>query len=281
MNGEDIMSKIKIITDSTSYITREYADENNITVIPLSYYFGDETVKEGFPGEFKDFFRKLENSKLFPTTSQPSTGDFLEEFERAFHEGYQGIIAILLSSKLSGTYNSGMLAKEMLGDERISIIDSEQSASNLRFLVEDAINMDRDGKTMEEIVRYIENKKNKMNVYLTVDTLEYLRRGGRLSGLQSAIGSVLNIKPIIQLKDGVLNPSEKVRGKKKALSAMIDKVYPDVEKVSICHVLNEGEALKLKESLDERFPRAHISIDELGPVIGCHLGPKGIGICFY
>ena len=275
------MEKIKIITDSTSYITKEYARENNIPIVPLSYYFSEEMEKEGFPGEFENFFYKLENSDLFPNTSQPSTGDFLEEYERAFKEGYEEIIVILLSSKLSGTYNSANLAKDILGDERISIVDSEQAASNLRFLVEDATNMSKDGKTMEDIVEHLENKKKQMYVYLTVDTLEYLKRGGRLSSFQSAIGSVLKIKPIIQLKDGVLDSLEKTRGKNKALNSMGEKIFKDVEKISICHVLDIKEAEKFKSDLEKRFPQAEITIDELGPVIGCHLGPGGIGICFY
>lgn len=275
------MKKIKIITDSTAYITKEYAAENHISIVPLNYYFDDEIEKEGFPGEFQEFFQNIENSKLFPTTSQPSTGDFLEEFKNAFDEGYEAIIAILLSSKLSGTYNSAILAKNILEDERISIVDSLQSASNLRFLVEDAIKMNKDGKTIERIVEFVENKKNKMYVYLTVESLEYLKRGGRLSSFQSMVGSVLNIKPIIELKDGVLNSLEKVKGKKKALNAMIDRIPLETEKISICHVLNAEEALKLKKILNVKFPRTEISIDELGPVIGCHLGPGGIGICFY
>ena len=275
------MKKIKIITDSTSYITKEYARENNITVVPLSYYFGEEMEKEGFPGEFENFFNRLENSNLFPTTSQPPTGDFLEEYNKAFNEGYEEIIVILLSSKLSGTYNSANLAKGILGDERISIVDSEQAASNLRFLVEDAINMSKEGKSIEDIMDHLENKKKEMYVYLTVNTLEYLKRGGRLSSFQSAIGSVLQIRPIIQLKDGVLDSIEKVRGKNKALNSIGEKIFENVEKISICHVLDIKEAEKFKSTLEKKFPNAIITIDELGPVIGCHLGPGGIGICFY
>jgi len=278
---EVYMSNIKIITDTTSYITKEFAEKHNLSIVKLNYTFEGETYKEGFPGEFDEFFHKLASTKLFPTTSQPSTGEFMEEFTKALEEGYESIIVILLSSKLSGTYSNAMLAKKMLGDERISIIDSEQVASNLRFLVEDALNMAKIGKTKEEIVDHIESKKKKMSIYLTVDTLEYLKRGGRLSGVQSAIGDVLNIKPIIMLKDGELKLLEKVRGKSKAINSIVERIPESVEKISICHVLNEEEAQKLKEAIECRFSNADISIDELGPVIGCHVGPKAIGICFY
>lgn len=275
------MSKIKIITDSTSYIPKEYAKKENITIVPLNYVFGEETGKEGFPGEFDQYFEKLKTTKLFPTTSQPSAGEFLNIFNNTFEEGYDEIIAIVLSSKLSGTYNSAVLAKNMLENKKVTIIDSQNAASNLRFLVEDAVEMIKNNKTSEEIEQYINSKKMEMYVYLTTETLEYLSRGGRLSSIQSAVGNLLNIKPIIELKDGELKLLEKLRGNNKAISAIIDKVPSNVNRIAICHVLNIEEAEKLKINFEEKFPQAKVSIDELGPVIGSHLGPKGIGICFY
>lgn len=275
------MSKIKIITDSTAYITKEYAQKENITVVPLNYIFGDDIGKEPFPGEFNDFFEKLKTTRLFPSTSQPSAGDFFEAYNQAFEEGYESIIAILLSSKLSGTYNSAVLAKNMLDNKRIVIIDSLNAAANLKFLVEEAVHMIKIGKTIEEIAYHLNSLKEKMHVYLTTDTLEYLSRGGRLSAVQATFGNMLNIKPIIELKDGELKLLEKVRGKNKAISAIIEKVPDDVRRIGICHVLDKEYAEKMKQMLDERFPNASITIDEIGPVIGSHLGPKGIGICFY
>lgn len=275
------MKKIKIITDTTSYIPRDFAAKHDISVVRLNYTFDGITEKEGFPGDFDEFFHKLASTNLFPTTSQPSTGEFIEEYTKAIESGYEHIIVILLSSKLSGTYSNAVLAKNMLGDERITIIDSEQSASNLRILVEDALEMVKRGKTIDEIVSHIEEKKKNMAIFLTVDTLEYLKRGGRLSSLQSIIGDVLSIKPIIMLKDGELKLLEKVRGKSKAISSIINRIPQDVKRISICHVLNEAEALKVKEGLEKKFIDVKISIDELGPVIGCHVGPKAIGICYY
>lgn len=275
------MSKIKVITDSTSYIQKEYLDKENIAIVQLSYVFGDESKKEGHPGEYNEFFRKLESTKLFPSTSQPPAGEFLSKFNQAFEEGYDEIIVILLSSKISGTYNSAVLAKDMLGDKRVTIIDSETSVSNLRLLVEDAVEMSKEGKTSKEIEEHINMKKTKMEIYLTTGSLEYLSRGGRLSSIQSTVGNFLNIKPIIELKDGELKLLEKMRGKNKAIASIIAKVPSDVEKIGICNILNEEEAKKLQITLKEKFPKAMITIDELGPVIGAHLGPKTIGICFY
>lgn len=275
------MSKIKIITDSTGYITKEYAEKENVTIVPLNYVFGEESGKEPFPGEFDEFYNKLKNTKLFPSTSQPAAGEFLDAFNKAFEEGYDEIIAIVLSSKLSGTYNSAVLAKNMLENKIITIIDSQMSAANLKFLVEDAVEMAKEGKSSEEIQLHLDSKKLGMHVYLTTETLEYLSRGGRLSAVQATVGNLLNIKPIIELKDGELKLLEKLRGKNKALSAIVDKVPDNVQKIGVCHVLDKDNAIKLKNILAEKFPQAIITIDELGPVIGAHLGPKGIGICFY
>lgn len=274
------MKKIKIVTDSTSYISKEYVEKENISVVPLNYIFGGETYKEGFKGEFDDFFRRLESTDLFPTTSQPAVGDFYQVFDDALKE-YDEIVVILISSKLSGTYNSAVLARELLEERRISIIDSNTSASNLRYLVEDAVEMAKEGKSSEEIVDHIMSKKDKMKVYLTTGSLEYLSRGGRLSSLQSTLGNLLNIKPIIELKDGELELLEKLRGKSKAVSKIVSFINKDVEKIGICHILNLDEAIRFKLQLEELFPQALISIDDLGPVVGSHLGPKTLGICFY
>lgn len=274
------MSKIKIITDSTSYVSREYVDEENLDVVPLSYIFDELSYKEGFKGDFDEFFKKLGSTKLFPTTSQPSAGDFYDAFTKALEDNDE-IIAIVLSSKISGTYNSAMLAKNMLENKKITIIDSETSASNLRFLVEDAISMVKDGKTSQEIVDFLESKKKEMHIFLTTGTLEYLSRGGRLSSVQATLGNLLSIRPIIELLDGELKLIEKVRGDNKALSTMISKIPATVQKIGICHILNISEALKVKAILEEKFPNSLITIDELGPVIGSHLGPKTLGILFY
>ena len=255
-------------------------EKENIRIVPLNYVFGEESRKEEFPGEFAAFFNKLESTNLFPTTSQPSAGEFLDAFNEAL-EDHDEIIAILLSSKLSGTYNSAVLAKNILEDKSITIIDSETAASNLRFLVEDAVNMVKEGKTSKEIETHINTKKTNMQVFLTTETLEYLSRGGRLSTIQSTLGNLLNVKPILALTDGELKLLEKIRGKKKALSSMIDKIPANVQRIGICNILNEEEAGSLKISLQEMYPEAIITIDELGPVIGAHLGPKALGICLY
>lgn len=273
------MSKIQIVTDSTAYIPKEYAQEHNIEIVPLSVNFAGEINDEGFPGEFEAFFQKLKTSSVFPTTSQPSIQAFSSAYEKAIGEGKE-IIAIVISEKLSGTFNSASVAAQMTAPDKITVVDSETSASNLRLLVEKAHTWAENGKSRDEIVEMLEQEKKRMGINITVDTLEYLKKGGRLSSTQAFIGSVLNIRPIIGLVEGKLVPIGKARGKSKAVEMMIANIPSEVKQISICHTLNEEEANELKKIMEEKFTNAWVTIDELGPVIGAHLGPKAIGICF-
>ena len=271
---------VKIITDSTSYLDKEYAKKENITVVPLTYIFDGVDYHEGFKGEFDDFFHKLESTKLFPTTSQPAAGDFYEAYLEGLRD-YDEIIAIVLSSKISGTFASAQMAKDMLEDKKVTIVDSLNAASTLKFLVEDAVAMSKEGKTAAEIADFLNEKKKHLDVLITTDTLEYLSRGGRLSSVQSSIGNLLNIKPIIRLIDGELKLIEKVRGKNKAIDRITELINPNVKRIAVCHILNIQEAETMKAKLEGKFPHARVTIEDLGPVVGSHLGPKTLGLCIY
>jgi len=272
------MRKIQIVTDSTAYIEKDESIEKNISIVPLSVQFCGRVFKEGFPGEFKDFFDSLENTNEFPTTSQPAVGDFVEAYVKALQVGEE-IISIVISSELSGTYNSARLAADLVAPDRITVIDSKTSAGNLKLLVNRAVQLAEQGVSRSEIEKEVIKQRENMNANLTVDTLEYLKRGGRLSNTTAFIGSLLNIKPVIGLIDGKLVPVGKERGKKKAMEAIISMVPENAERISIAHVQNYEEALQYKIELEMKFPNAVITIDELGPVIGSHLGPKAIGLC--
>ena len=272
------MAKVQIVTDSTAYFTKEYAEENDIKIVPLSVTFSGETKDEGFPGEFEDFYRKLQTSKDFPTTSQPPIEAFAKVYEEILTENKE-IVTIVMSEKLSGTYNSAMAAANMTAPDKISVIDSETTVSNLKMLVMIANDMAKQGKSREEIVETIEREKKKMNVVLAASTLEYLKRGGRLSATRATIGNLLNVKPIIGLKDGKLIAVAKVRGKNKAMEYLVDSVPENAVAITVLHILSHDDARQLYRKLQEKFPRIEIEIDEIGPVIGSHLGPGGVGVC--
>lgn len=272
------MKKIQIITDSTAYFTRKYLIEEQIQVVPLMVQFCGTVSKEGFPGEFDEFYRILKETKEFPTTSQPSVGDFVKTYKSAL-ETYEEIITIVISSELSGTYNSARLAADIVNSEKITVIDSRTSAGNLKVLVEKANELAKQGYERTQIVNEILSQIENMSITLTVDTLEYLKRGGRLSNTSAFLGNLLNIKPIIGLIDGKLVPIGKERGKRKAMNKIVSMVPEQVKKIVIAHVQNLGEAQQFKEILEEKFKNVEIIIDELGPVLGSHLGPKAIGLC--
>ncbi|SDK82602.1 DegV family protein [Natronincola ferrireducens] len=273
------MSKVKIITDSTAYIDRVFASKHNIEIIPLSVNFEGKTENEGFPGDFEEFFQRLAKSQDFPKTSQPSVGAFSVAYNKALDEGYE-VVVITISSKLSGTYNSASTAATLVDETKISVIDSESTAANLKALVEIALELTNKDMAREEIVAEIEMQKKKMGIYLTVGTLDYLKKGGRLTSTAALLGSLLNIRPIIALKDGKLEGIAKVRGKKKALEKMIEAIPEETSLISICHIYALEEALELKAIVEGSFPKTRVTIEELGPVIGSHLGPKALGICF-
>ena len=275
------MNPITIVTDSTAYIESSYLEEHKIYRVPLYINFEGKTTPEGLPGEFDAFYKQLESSSSFPSTSQPSTGDFMKTFEEIFEKNPQReIIVLTLSSKLSGTYNSACSAAEMVAPEKISVIDSYSAVANLQHLVQITNQLIEEGHSREDIVKTIESQKKRAKVFVTVGTLNFLKKGGRLSGSQAALGSVLNIKPIITLEEGVLRPIDKVRGKKKALDKMVSMIIERPTHLSICHINAEDEAEQLKEKLEANHPELTVGIEIIGPVIGAHLGPKAIGFCY-
>ncbi len=275
------MSSITIVTDSTAYIESSYLEEHKIHRVPLYINFEGEINPEGLPGEFDEFYDRLNSSSSFPSTSQPSTGDFIKTFEEIFEKNPQGeIIVLTISSKLSGTFNSACSAATMTAPEKITVIDSLSSVANLHHLVKIAGKLIAEGHSREDIVKNLESQKKRARVYVTVGTLNFLKKGGRLSGSQAALGSMLNIKPIITLEDGVLRPIDKVRGKKKALDKMVSMIIEKPTFLSICHINAEDEAESLKHKLEEKHPELSVGIEIIGPVIGAHLGPKAIGFCY-
>ena len=275
------MCKIKIVTDSTAYIDKLFIEKHDIGIVPLAVNFEESIKDEGFPGDFGVFFDRLSKSPDFPTTSQPPVGKFAKIFKDALQDGYE-IIAIIMSSKLSGTFNSASTAAKIVDptENKISLIDSLTTAANLKFLIKKAVSLAKKGASMKQIVEKIEMQKRHMGIRLTVSTLEYLKRGGRLSTTEAMIGSLLNIKPIIGLIDGELKALNRAHGKKKAMDKMLEDVPANVSHISICHIEILEKAKEYEKLIQKRFPEAKTEICEVGPVIGSHLGPETIGICY-
>ncbi|MDO5689071.1 MAG: DegV family protein [Tissierellia bacterium] len=273
------MKTIKIITDSTVGLTRDFVERYDIGIVPLSYTFEGKNYIEGVTQTSEEYYARLAKSKSFPVTSQPPTGDFCEAYTKALKE-YEEVLVITLSSKISGTYNSAVLAKEIVSKDNITVIDSMNAVKNIQYQIEDAIDMMKQGKSRREIEEHINSIKGNQKVALVVDDLEYLRRGGRISSFSSSLGNILKVKPIIGLEDGQLVLKEKLRGTKNAMDRLVQMPPEDTKRLSISHVTNPEMAKKLRLRLEQRLPSTRITIDELSPVIGSHIGIKAIGILY-
>lgn len=277
---------IAIVTDSTAYLPEATVRAHDLRIVPLCVHFGTRAFKEGVELSIPDFYSRLKAAPELPTTSQPSAGDFYEVF-KALHEAGREILCLTISTKLSGTWNSAMAAKEMLPGADISIIDSLSTSIGLQLMVEAAAASVRQGATRDELTKQLEELKQKLYVLFVVDTLEYLAKGGRIGNAKAFLGTMLKIKPILTLHEGAIEPLEQVRSRRKALARMQDLIVQHAgdkgsqAKVAITHALALEEALAVKQELVDRLGCAEPSVAELGPVIGTHTGPGVIGVATY
>ncbi len=274
------MGNIQIITDSTAALTREELARTGIRVAPLSLHFQSIVMDECQPDGYDELYRTIEASQTIPSTSQPSTGQFVELFQAAIQEGRE-VAAILLSSGLSGTVNSAHAAAEIVGRDRVTVLDSLTAVANLKKLVLDAWQMAVDGADRQAIARMVEGQRPSMQAMLTVRNLIHLKRGGRLNNSQYFVGKLLNILPIIQLREGKLYPYAKVKGEKATLQALCQAAPEGIRGLTICHIQNPEGVERLRELLRERFPHLEPGVEPLSPVIGSHLGPGAIGFCYH
>lgn len=275
---------IKIVTDSVADVPKEIVDQLDIKVLPLTVNFEDGSFKDGIDITKQEFYKKLSSSKKLPTTSQISPANFIEAFNPLSKNG-DDIIAILMSSKLSGTYNSAIAAKEYLPDKNITVIDSKLVTFPQGLLVIEAARMASKGHTKTEIVDRVLYMRENMKCKFIVDDIEYLRKGGRLTPSQALIGKLLNIKPILTMNNGNLIYHDKVRGKKKAIKWVINWIkknnYNLNEKtVGLFHSDNYEFLIDLRKELINNNAIREIIEAETGAVVGTHAGPGCIAIAF-
>jgi len=274
---------IRIVTDSTSDITKKEQETYGVEVIPLKVHFGNETYYDGVDIHPSDFYTKLEQSPELPTTSQPSPVDFMELYKKINAPGTE-IISIHLSAALSGTYQSAMLAKSLLEEEAaIHIVDSRSASYGLGMLAVVAAKEAQAGKSVEEIIAKIESVHESSQIYFIVDTLQYLYKGGRIGKASALFGSLLGIKPILTIdKSGEVAPVDKVRGHKKAVNRMIELLQQDFGSQEIHLVVAHSEAQESAEELQRMVSEvlnvSSHSFTELGPVIGVHTGPGTLAV---
>jgi len=274
---------IKIVTDSTCYLPSALLAEHDVRVIPIALLFGRQVYREGIDIDTEQFFDKLSREKTFPTTSQPNTQDFVSVWQPLLDAGHQ-VIAVLLSSGLSGTVEAAQAAAQLLPKGApLSIVDSLSVAMGLGMQVLRAAEMARAGFSREKIVAAIERVRETIRITLVLDTLEYLHRGGRINTAQAWVGTMLRVKPLLTLREGVIEPLEKVRTAQRALSRMLDRTLEylgDDQRpwISVMHSRSPGAAQHLLDALKPRFPEGRFFCSEIGPVLGVHIGPGASGV---
>lgn len=284
------MNKFKIITDSGCDLSYEMINDLDLGYIGLICDLdGNHIIEDcGRTMSYKDFYNKLSNGAM-PRTSQINPSTFYDEFEKYLIDGYD-ILYIAFSSELSGTYNSSLIARDELLEKytnsKITIIDSKSASGGQGLLVYEAAKQKQDGKTIEEIVMHINMLKNRLYGFFTVKDLKHLERGGRISSAAAMVGSILNINPILEVTNkGTLENIGKIRGEKKALKELINKLdenmgSTDLKEVFIIHSDNDTGADYVCKLIKEKYNPEKISINYIGLVIGSHTGQGTVGIFF-
>lgn len=275
-------AKVHIVTDSTAYLPEQWLQDNpHVHVVPLTVNCGGETMEDWVENNsrFKEALNRLSKRDAVPITSQPAPGRFLEVFRPLVEKGYE-IVTITICSRLSGTAQSALNAASILGQDKITIVDSHTTAPGMRMLVEDAAAAALEGRSREEISVMVEQKKHNMEVFLVPPSLEYLHRGGRIGGAQALLGSLLNIKPVLYINDeGVVEVLDKVRTLKKALGRMAEVLPDNCSRASVGHFLAEDTVEILRELVEAKLGK-EVMVQEMGPVIATHAGPGVTGLFF-
>jgi DegV family protein with EDD domain len=281
------MSKVKVITDSTAYLPENVLQKYSIDVIPLHVIWGDEAYRDGVNISPEEFYNKLPKSKVMPTTSQPSPKEFIEFYQKYMDAGYD-ILSIHISSKLSGTVDSAAQAKSMLKASNIETVDSLFTTVATGFQVVAAAQAAAQGASLMECKKIAENIRGNTQIFFVVNTLEFLRRGGRIGGASAFLGTALDIKPILYVKNGKIEAFEKVRTMKKAIVRMVDIFEGYIGKKNTLYVgFAQANAKENVEILkNEVFNRVNqdkfteIIESDLSPVIGVHVGPGTVSLGF-
>ncbi|WHY65408.1 DegV family protein [Neobacillus sp. SuZ13] len=278
------MSKIKIVTDSTMDMPLEMAEQLGIVVVPLSVTINGESYLDRVDIDVAEYIQVMKQSEELPKSSQPSAGTFLEVYDRLGDEGYE-VLSIHMTGKMSGTVRSAESAAQMT-KTKVTVVDSLFISLALQFQVKEAAEMAKQGKSIEEILTRLDKIRENTKLYIMVDTLENMVKGGRIGKGKAFIGSLLNIKPIASLEGAEYNPVAKVRSHTQVVKYLAKQFSEDVKGKTILGAgIVHAEAFqlssKLKEAIMELTGYQNISIDYTGPTISTHTGPGTIALMYY
>lgn len=283
------MKKIAVVTDSNSGITQEQAKEMGVYVVPMPFYIDGQVYYEGINLDRETFFEK-QDAGADITTSQPTPGDVMDLWDRLLkEEGYEEIVYIPMSSGLSGSCHTAIALSEDY-DGKVQVVDNQRISVTQKQSVRDALELAAQGKSAKRIKEILEIEKLEASIYITLDTLKYLKKGGRITPAAAAIGTVLHLKPVLQIQGEKLDAYAKVRGEKKARKTMKEAIKKDLSErfqravaeegmvLHAAHTTSEEEAEKWLEELMEEFPGYKIEIDPLSLSISCHIGRGSVAV---
>lgn len=274
-----------IITDSTSDITQVDAREKNIQVVPLRILFEDGEYHDGVNITTEEFYAKLETAKILPQTSQPSPEDFVKIFEGAKSKG-EPVLVITLSSSLSGTYQSATIAKDICEYEKVYLVDSQTVTLGLKILVDYAVSLRNSGKSIEEAFEILEREKHNIRLFAAVDTLEYLKKGGRLSSTAALAGTLLNLKPIVKVEGGSVSMAAKARGTNNSYSkikALVEEAggIDESKPYTLGYTGSSTNLTQFISFIEKTYNLKDCPISAIGSTVGVHAGPGACGLAFF
>lgn len=279
------MGKIAIMTDSNSGITQKEGKEQGIFVVPMPFLINDKEYFEDITLNQEEFYEKLTQNATV-ATSQPSIENLTKQWDEILEE-YEELIYIPMSSGLSGSCSTAtMLAQDY--DGRVKVVDNQRISVTQRRSVEDACRMAKEGRSSSEICEKLMETKLEASIYIMVDTLKYLRKGGRLTPAVAALGTILRIKPVLQIQGEKLDTFAKARTIKQGTNIMLDAMEKDVAErfdnnlddlyIDVAHTQNEQGAQELKQEIEKRYPQVQVRINPLSLSISCHIGPGSLAV---
>ncbi len=272
---------VKLVTDSAANLPAPLAGQLGIVVVPLTVIFGEDSYREGIEITDEQFYNLLQTSQELPRTSQPSPNDFAAVFRRLLDAGHE-VLCITLSKDLSGTYNSAVQAAAMFEGAPLTVVDSRYVSAGEALLVVAAARAIEAGANREQAAALVETLSPRVLLLFTLDTLEYLKRGGRIGGASAFLGTMLRIKPVLQIRDGRVEPFDRVRRRQRALERMAeaaaDRFGGQPVWVGLAHAEAEEDFHLLRDLLKQRLNVEYMLETKVGPVVGTHGGPGVIGM---
>lgn len=273
---------VKVVTDSSSDLPSSIAGDLGITVVPLCVRFGEQVYRDRVDISEDEFYQRLQHDPVHPNTIQPTPQDFAEVYRKLCQEA-DGIVSIHISSKLSGTYNSALQGKELV-EKRcpIEVIDSQATTMGLGIIAIAAATAANAGKSLPDVVAEVRRAIPDIHFLALFDTLKYLLLGGRIGKAKALLGSILNVKPMLTLKDGEVTPAAQVRTRSKGIERLTDfvKNTTEVQDLAIVYNTTPDEAQNLAERLSSVFPKEKIRFGRVGPMLGVHMGPGALIVAF-